>query len=141
MFLGYSNLHKGFKFLDVAEGWVYISRYIVFDETVFPFASLHPNAGAQLRAEILLLPTHLHNSSDATGVDNSCDSTLSSPTTDVVCESADDCQELPHGFAGEIGTNFGRYFMQNIASAGAEHEVDPPMVTAPESPSRSPPVR
>jgi hypothetical protein len=31
----------------------------VFDENIFPFQSLHPNAGTQLRAEILLLPTHL----------------------------------------------------------------------------------
>jgi hypothetical protein len=45
---------------------VYISRDIVFDETVFPFASLHANAGAQLKAGILLLPSalqpiHLHD--------------------------------------------------------------------------------
>jgi hypothetical protein len=45
---------------------VYISRDIVFDETVFPFASLHANAGAHLKADILLLPSalqpiHLHD--------------------------------------------------------------------------------
>jgi hypothetical protein len=57
VFLGYSNLHKGFKCLDVAEGRVYISRDVVFDETVFPFHKLNPNAGAHLRAEILLLPS------------------------------------------------------------------------------------
>ena len=33
-----------------------MSRDVVFDETVFPFASLHPNAGQRLRDEILLLP-------------------------------------------------------------------------------------
>lgn len=54
VFLGYSNQHKGFKCLDPKEGRVYISRDVVFDENVFPFASLHPNAGARLRAEILL---------------------------------------------------------------------------------------
>jgi len=47
--------------LDVKEGRVYISRDVIFDETVFPFASLHPNAGARLRSEILLLPNHLKN--------------------------------------------------------------------------------
>jgi predicted nucleotide-binding protein (sugar kinase/HSP70/actin superfamily) len=36
---------------------VYISRDIVFDENVFPFASLHTNAGALLKKEILLLPS------------------------------------------------------------------------------------
>jgi hypothetical protein len=53
--LGYSNLHKGFKCLDVSEGRIYISRDVVFDETIFPFSELHPNAGARLHEEILLL--------------------------------------------------------------------------------------
>lgn len=35
----------------------------MFDEHVFPFASLHPNAGARLRAEIQLLPDVLLNPS------------------------------------------------------------------------------
>lgn len=59
VFLGYSAQHKGVKCLDVSTGRVYISRDFVFDETVFPFAHLHPNAGALLRKEILLLPSHL----------------------------------------------------------------------------------
>jgi histone deacetylase 1/2 len=59
VFLGYSNSHKGLKCLDPSEGRVYISRDIVFDENVFPFSVLHPNAGARLRAEILLLPESL----------------------------------------------------------------------------------
>jgi len=48
----------------VSTGRVYISRDVVFDETVFPFSKLHPNAGARLRSEIhclhptLLNPTH-----------------------------------------------------------------------------------
>jgi hypothetical protein len=58
-FLGYSGIHKGYKCLDISTGRVYISRDIVFDETVFPFASLHSNAGALLRAEINLLPLSL----------------------------------------------------------------------------------
>jgi histone deacetylase 1/2 len=35
VFLGYSNLHKGFKCLDVTAGRVYISRDVVFDENIF----------------------------------------------------------------------------------------------------------
>jgi hypothetical protein len=73
VFLGYSNIHKGFKCLDVATGRVYISRDVVFDETVYPFTKLNPNAGARLRDEILLLPTH--NQTLASGVhcaDDSC---------------------------------------------------------------------
>jgi histone deacetylase 1/2 len=62
VFLGYSHMHKGVKCLDIASGRVYISRDVVFDETVFPFASLHSNAGSRLRQEILLLPESLQNS-------------------------------------------------------------------------------
>nr|AAU90262.1 integrase core domain containing protein [Oryza sativa Japonica Group]ABF97857.1 retrotransposon protein, putative, Ty1-copia subclass, expressed [Oryza sativa Japonica Group] len=61
VFLGYSNIHKGFKCLDVATGRVYISRDVVFDENIFPFSQLHSNAGARLRSEILLLPSTLLN--------------------------------------------------------------------------------
>jgi histone deacetylase 1/2 len=71
-FLGYSNLHKGFKCLDIPNGRIYISRDVVFDEAIFPFSALHNNAGARLRAEILLLPSHLLNPTDHGGecVDN-----------------------------------------------------------------------
>jgi hypothetical protein len=61
-FLGYSSSHKGYKCLDIATGRLYISRHVVFDKNVFPFSQLHPNAGAQLRAQILLLPPTLCNS-------------------------------------------------------------------------------
>lgn len=54
-FFCYSNLHKGYKCLEIAIGRIYISRDVIFYETLFPFAKLHPNAGALLRAEISLL--------------------------------------------------------------------------------------
>ena len=63
-FLGYSAQHKGFKCLDISTGRIYISRDVIFDETYFPFAHLHSNAGAQLRKEIVLLPDHLKNLGD-----------------------------------------------------------------------------
>lgn len=34
---------------------MYISRDVIFDENVFSFEGLHPNVGAKLRSEILLL--------------------------------------------------------------------------------------
>jgi hypothetical protein len=55
--------------LDVPTGRVYISRDVVFDEEVFPFATLHDNAGARLRHEISLLPEHLLGSHHG-GVDS-----------------------------------------------------------------------
>jgi histone deacetylase 1/2 len=62
VFLGYNHLHNGFKCLEVKTGRVYISRDVVFDETVFPFSKLHPNAGARLHSEISLLSSTLVNS-------------------------------------------------------------------------------
>jgi histone deacetylase 1/2 len=40
MFLGYSSLHKGYKCLRVPSNRVFISRDVIFDETVFPFLAL-----------------------------------------------------------------------------------------------------
>jgi hypothetical protein len=81
VFLGYSNMHKGFKCLDPKEGRVYISRDVVFDEEVFPFSSLHPNAGARLRAELDLLPDILKNPSSEFGNAKISDQHLSSPVS------------------------------------------------------------
>jgi hypothetical protein len=62
--LGYSNMHKGFKCLDVSSGRIYISRDVIFDETVFPFATLNPNAGARYHVDVLLLPSTNHGNND-----------------------------------------------------------------------------
>jgi hypothetical protein len=62
VFLGYSNMHKGFKCLDASSGRIYISRDVVFDENVFSFSKLHPNVGSRLHSKILLLPPSLISS-------------------------------------------------------------------------------
>ena len=36
----------------------------MFDESVYPFESLHPNAGARIRNDVLLLPEDLLNPSN-----------------------------------------------------------------------------
>jgi hypothetical protein len=40
VFLGYSNMHKGYKCLHIPTNRVYTSRDVVFDEKLFPFALL-----------------------------------------------------------------------------------------------------
>jgi hypothetical protein len=56
VFLGYSNMYKGFKCLDISTGHIYISRDMVFYESVFPFISLHSNVGVRYSFKILLTP-------------------------------------------------------------------------------------
>jgi hypothetical protein len=58
VFLGYSPHHKGVKCLDTFTGGVYISREVVFDESVFPFASLNPNGGKHLK-KTFFTDTHI----------------------------------------------------------------------------------
>jgi hypothetical protein len=95
VFLGYSPRHKGVKCLEVSTGRVYISRDVVFDETVFPFKNLHPNAGALLRKQILLLDPSLHNfeqgddTIDDSHVDNNhATNPLSRPVCSVLQDAA-----------------------------------------------------
>lgn len=107
-FLGYSPYHKGFKCLDIATGRVYVSRDVVFDETNFPFASLHANAGARLRSEISLLPPNLFPSSTL-GTEHRAAPLCNSPdSTDF---SGENCEENSAGNnegGGDIaGTDIG----------------------------------
>jgi hypothetical protein len=62
-FLGYSNLHKGYKYLGIASGGIYISRDVVCIELAFRFAQLYPNVGSRYTSEVLLLldPTQVAN--------------------------------------------------------------------------------
>jgi hypothetical protein len=90
VFIGYSNAHKGFKCLDPKEGRVYISRDIVFDEVVFPFTELHPNAGARLRAELRVLPDALRSQSSTFGDAHILDQHLQSPNPTDACPSSCD---------------------------------------------------
>jgi hypothetical protein len=125
VFLGYSHLHKGVKCLDVSTSHVYISRDVVFDENVFPFAALHPNAGAHLKKEILLLPTS-PPSEGAQNIDDHMLNTLVPITTPVYVTP----QDYAHG-----GENFvqngapdqlesSNEFSAETTDANTESEVD-----------------
>jgi hypothetical protein len=56
VFFGYSNIHKGFKYLDISSVRIYISRDFIFNESIFWFASLNSNVGAPYHSDVLLLP-------------------------------------------------------------------------------------
>ena len=56
--------------MDIATGRVYISRDIVFDETIFPFSTLNPIAGKRLHDELLLFPRNCHDEDMNSGVSN-----------------------------------------------------------------------
>jgi hypothetical protein len=93
-FLGYSDIHKGYKCLEVSSGRIYISQDVIFDEEVFPFSTLHPNAGAHLKSGIHLIDPTLFASTTGQGVgqgDGQC--TVNSPVhTNILPE---------HGIQGQ----------------------------------------
>ena len=132
-------MHKGFKCLDPAEGCVYISRDVVFDETVFPFSTLRPNAGARLRAEIALLNPSLlspHASfGNATVHDQYSSPSVSTNVSSSVNEDSAGNGENP----GENGApneapkpTMQRHFMQpRDDSPGTEAGVDSPAPAVP----------
>jgi len=114
VFLRYSNIHKGFKCLEPKTGRVYISRDVVFDETIYPFAKLHPNAGACLRAELQLLPDILLNPSNTFGDANLRDQHLVNPDpTNAATSSSGHVVDTGGSIAanGEQTENPGPYFM------------------------------
>jgi hypothetical protein len=117
-FLGYSNMHKGFKCLDVSTGRIYISRDVVFDEQIFPFATLHANAGARLSSEIELLSHTLFNSSLLFG------STVI-PNTDVVNISANPAPN-PNQNLEENPVEAPVLAADSQGETNAPIEVDPP---------------
>lgn len=136
MFLGYSTMHKGFKCLDVASGRVYISRDVIFDESVFPFMSLHPNAEARLRAEISLLPEHMENSSGLSTMEQLADQSLCDfPTTNNACADPENLS------AANFSQDQPRcYFMRTPPAGGSAGTGAPPDVDSPASAPRDAPL-
>jgi hypothetical protein len=100
----------------------------VFDETVFPFAELHSNAGARLRTEINLLPSTLLPSSN---IENrelcpTADSILSNNplvATDVESsQDADNCVQVTGPILSSVDVSAApRFVVENSRS-----EENPP---------------
>jgi hypothetical protein len=129
VFLGYNTLHKGFKCLNVVEGRVYVSRDVVFDETVYPFSKLNPNAGARLRGEIQLLPSNsTFKPSSASGDELIVDSTANMLVIPVPTNAS--C--FPVNVEKNLGENHAGIQEENVFAAAdegpyssARSDVDP----------------
>jgi len=130
-------MYKGFKCLDPKEGRVYISRDVVFDEEVFPFAALHPNAGARLRVELDLLPDVLKNPSSVFENAKISDQHLLSPTSSTnrpsSLASCGDTGTETGETPGEQGVGGGCYRLCHPVGSSSMTEADSPSQAATDS--------
>jgi hypothetical protein len=106
VFLEYNTLYKGYKCMDTSTGRVYVSRDVVFDEKLFPFATMNKDAGARLRSEITCLhPSLLNHGYGAKLVD-------------------DQCANYPKEIANDLVQDVTQEGTRNRVEQGVEHKED-----------------
>ena len=64
IFIGYSIGHQGYKCLDVATDKIFISRHVVFDESIYPY-TVSPSASLTPDFNTVVLPPNLQLSSSS----------------------------------------------------------------------------
>ncbi|KAG8472122.1 hypothetical protein CXB51_036777 [Gossypium anomalum] len=104
VFLGYSPVHKGYKYLD-DNGKMFISRHVTFDETCFPFnRSVSSDSGSVLYE---IRPQFLHQQSYVpVMVSSDGPTSLVNSTQSVSCHSP----TLQHGSTGvSVSTDVDSY--------------------------------
>jgi histone deacetylase 1/2 len=135
----------------VTTGRVYISRDVVFDENVFPFASLHPNAGKRLREETLLLPPQntACTNGDASHVDHMplpiipivTNHVQDTPPPDDDRESLSDAEHDGENLTENAEETSENSSQENVAEndeLGADSEEDSPATSYPSDPEADP---
>jgi hypothetical protein len=117
----------------------------VFDEHLFPFANMHPNAGAHLQKEISILPDILLNLENLNVADQRLHAP--NPSNGVLSSHAKLAGTVtnPIAISGESGSNrhnLGLHFMCPAEGSSTPAEADPPAIVpdaAAVSPSGSAP--
>jgi hypothetical protein len=103
----------------------YTTRDVVFDENIFPFTKLHPNAGAKLRVEILLLSPSLIPSDTSQGVN-----IIGEPVTNLPNQES----QIPGAHSGvQVAANNGVQIALPVNTSpddDSTQRVQPPATTA-----------
>lgn len=96
IFLGYSDKHKGYRCLHNPTGRVYISRHVVFQESLFPFdKSINNSDLDQVKGELATLKDWMNPIDVNAPLENSMTTICSAQQSDV--------QAPPNSTPSEVG--------------------------------------